>query len=93
MSTQFSQAVIRKALEDRPWIRKVAPNRYRVTPRTADHGKYELIVSYDEEGNPQVDDCYDYRINEQCLGFKYNHGNCYHACRLLIHLLPKAKAA
>lgn len=91
MSTEFSQKVMQKALRDRPWVRKVAPNRYRVTPRTAEHGKYECTVDRDDNGELFVASCIDYRTGEECLGFKYNEGNCYHAARLLIHLIPKLK--
>jgi hypothetical protein len=93
MSTAFSQSVINKALTTRPWVRKVRRNKYRVTPRTAGHGKYELEVSWDEQGNPTVESCVDYRTKEECLGFKFNGGRCYHSARLLIHLIPKSEAA
>ncbi len=93
MSTSFSQKVISKALATKPWVRKVAPNKWRVTPRTADHGKYELTVASDEEGNPTVESCIDYRSGESCKGFMFNEGSCYHAARLLIHLMPKQRAA
>lgn len=91
MATEFSSKVMQKALHARPWVRKVAPNKYRVTPRTADHGKYELTVSYDAEGFPLVGSCIDYRTDEECLGFKYSEGNCYHAARLIIHLMPRTQ--
>lgn len=90
MSMAFSKPVLMKAIQTRPWIRKVAPNRYRVVPRTADHGKYELTVSWD--GNePSVDGCVDYRFGTECPGFKFNEGNCYHAARLLLHLIQDGR--
>ena len=95
MQTQnrFSQRVASKALVERPWVRKVGANTYRVTPRTADHGKYELTVER-EGGELTATSCVDVRTGEECQGFKFNKGNCYHACRLLIHLIPKeARAA
>lgn len=90
MSTTFSQKVIAKALASRPWVRKVAANKYRVTPRTAEHGKYECTVDRDDNGELFVASCVDYRTGEECLGFKYT-GACYHSARLLIHLIPKLK--
>lgn len=87
MSTAFSQNVINKALKEKPWVTKRRNNKYRVVPRKPRHGKYELEVSWDEEGNPTVESCIDYRTKEECLGFKFNGGRCYHAAKLLIHLM------
>lgn len=92
MSTTFTKPVLIRAITQRPWIRKRGRNKYRVVPRTANHGKYEIQVSW--EGNmPSAESCIDYRTGEECLGFKYNEGNCYHAARLLLHLMPKEKEA
>lgn len=91
MSMSFSIPVLRKAIIEKPWIRKVAWNKYRVTPRTADHGKYELQVSWDGL-TPTVESCIDYRFGTECPGFKFT-GQCYHSCRLLLHVTPKQEAA
>ena len=90
----FSQKVISKAQALRPWVRKVSDNRYRVTPRTADHGKYELTTMTDGD-RVVVTSCTEIRTGEPCKGFTFNEGNCYHAARLLIHLIPRqgSKAA
>lgn len=87
MSTTFTKPVLWKAITLKPWIRKVGANRYRVVPRTADHGKYELTVSW-EGTQPNVESCIDYRTQEECLGFKYS-GQCYHGGALLIKLVQE----
>lgn len=93
MSTTFTYPVISKAIKTRPWVRKRG-HKYRVVPRTADHGKYELTISYDSEGRPTVESCVDFRTGEECKGFKFNQGACYHGATLLIHLgKQKRKAA
>lgn len=83
----FTQRVINKAQELRPWVRKVGPNRYRVTPRTSDHGKYELTTISEGE-NVIVTNCVEIRTGEQCKGFEFD-AQCYHSARLLLHLIPK----
>lgn len=88
MATEFSQKVMQKALRERPWIRKVGPNRYRVTPRTDEHGKYELAYSLDEDGLPVIESCIEVRTKETCLGFGYS-GNCYHGAWLAKHLTER----
>lgn len=88
MSTTFSQAVMKKALDLKPWTRKVGPNRYRVTPRTADHGKYELEYSWDADGLPEILSCVDVRTKEPCKGFSFT-SNCYHGAALAKHLVDK----
>lgn len=85
MATEFSQKVMEKALRERPWVRKVAPNKYRVTPRTNDHGKYELVYSLDAEGLPVIESCVDTRTADTCLGFGFK-GYCYHGAWLAKHL-------
>lgn len=82
-----------KALREKPWIRRIKPNRgpferYRVTPRTEDHGKYELEVWYDE-GLPVINRCFDIRTGDACLGFHFK-AYCYHGAALVIHLLQRS---
>lgn len=91
MSTAFTLSVIRKAQTEKPWIRRVGPLTYRVTPRTADHGKYELNVRWDDD-QPSVELCVDYRTGEECKGFMYDRGNCYHSAALLLHLVTKRRS-
>lgn len=88
MATEFSTKVMQKALRAKPWIRKVGPRRYRVTPRTDAHGKYELTHSYDEEGSPVIETCIEVRTKDPCLGF-YFSGNCYHGAALAKHLTER----
>lgn len=85
MSATFTQSVLQKAQREKPWITKRQENVYRVVPRSADHGKYELTVVWDGD-EPSVELCVDFRTGEVCKGFNYNRGSCYHACRLLLHL-------
>lgn len=87
MVTVFSERVMKKALRLRPWIRKVSENRYRVVPRTADHGKYQIQVSWDGE-LPVIESCVDVRTKETCQGFGFT-GNCYHSAALAKHLTAK----
>ena len=88
MATEFSQKVIEKALRERPWIRKVGRNRYRVTPRTSEHGKYELEASYDADDLPVIESCIEVRAKEPCLGFSFTE-NCYHGAALVKHLMER----
>lgn len=88
MSTQFTVSTINKALETRPWVYK-HKDKYRVVPRTSDHGKYEVTVSYNSEGNPEVEDCRDWRTKKPCLGFFHSRGNCYHSAALLARLMSQ----
>lgn len=88
MATEFSLKVMEKALREKPWVRKVGYRKYRVTPRTDEHGKYELTHSYDAEGLPVVDTCIEVRTKEPCLGF-YFTGNCYHSAALAKHLVQR----
>lgn len=90
MSTTFSARVMAKALRLRPWITKISRNRFRVTPRTDDHGKYELTYSLDDDGLPVIESCIDTRTKESCLGF-YFSGNCYHSAALAKHLAEKQR--
>lgn len=95
MPTEFSSAVMQKALRERPWIRRVRPDRgplerYRVTPRTDDHGKYELHVWYTDDRIPVVERCFDIRTGDACLGFHFK-AYCYHGAALVIHLLSRSE--
>lgn len=84
----FTEKVIAKAGALKPWIRKVGPNRYRVTPRTDDHGKYELTVNFDGE-LPTVESCIDIHTKQFCRGFIFTRGGCYHSAHLLLVLCKR----
>jgi len=87
-SQTFSQRVIQKALSEKPWVTKKGPNTYRVTPRTASHGKYECKVVW-RGIEPEIVSCVDVRTGRICEGFYWTRGSCYHAGSLLIHLLKR----
>jgi len=95
MSTTFTPSVFAKATTERPWIKKQGRRNssiYRVVPRFVGHGKYELTVGWGD-GIPYIESCVDYRTGEECLGFKYSRGGCYHAVSLLLKLTPPRKGA
>lgn len=83
----FTRLVIQKAQREKPWTRRVGPDTYRVTPRTANHGKYVLKISWHGEV-PNVVSCIDYRTKEPCKGFTYSR-QCYHSFWLLRRLVTR----
>jgi hypothetical protein len=100
MATNFSQKVIDKALSERCWISKIDANHYRVTPRTKrdpknrnrERGIYIVAYTLDSHGLPTIESCRDSRTHEQCKGFKFNDGECYHGATVSIHVLrPRIK--
>ena len=94
VDTPVSRAVLEKAIEQKPWIRRTGKNIYRVCARVERegrevHGKYELEVAWDRNGNPTVLSCFEYRKQEECPGFRFNNGGCYHASSLLLKLVSR----
>lgn len=85
MSQQlFTKSVIKKAMESKCWVYRKG-NKYRVVPRSSNHGKYELSVSWNGDV-PEVTSCTDWRTGEGCKGFTYSK-QCYHAFSLLRKLV------
>jgi hypothetical protein len=93
MATQFSEKIVKKALEAKPKIRKIDANHFEVTPEggtkdcTAEHGVYIVAYTRDKSGAVTIESCRDAVTHSQCKGFRFNHGECYHGAVTAIHVL------
>src|SRR5262245_29306642 len=81
VETEFPNAFA-KARGKKPWVSRIAVARYRVVPRTNEHGKY--IVTFRMFGKGVWADCFNLIANEECKSEKGTR-LCYHRAAALIH--------
>src|SRR2546426_7279832 len=83
--TTYASAV-RKAVKERPWVHRIAADKYRVVPRklrdgSREHGKYVVRFTLDDG---LWAECVNVVTGEECPAHQFER-ICYHVGAALIH--------